>query len=445
VASLQKSGHFDPTLTDALVWRALSWNDLHTGQVGMALTNLKINTDHHLVLLSKGLYFFSTLFIGGKNVDFEKTITFFKRALNARPDDPVAWTYLGRTYYFYARFFDFLEMADQAEECLEKALNYAGEGPNFMIHNTLGAVSLLRGRNEKALIYNRIALEAAIKDNSYNIHNVYSGIGKVYAREGRYEEAHEQYTCALNKCSTDVSVRMAMAELHLLQGDLDAALDQLQDLAELASETRAAKAKNANHPSLFLTCCRIHLARKDYSAAHKMLRLLFTKALLSSRDFSLACLLIATFPEELLFIKKGEMSEPVLLACRLIYEVTHQQTHYSRQSPIAFSGAGSVYYLRGDYLGALQHIDKAIAEREKWWPADVREYLWTEDARDLYLKAMSFFKLANESSEKMALEKKAKACFDEAEKLYLQESPPIESIDIIERFRAKAKEVLGIT
>jgi len=442
--NLRKTGDFDPAAGETFVWQERDLLEMAPGRAGDALSNIKINSEHFLVQLDRGLQIFPGLFLGGGIEDFEKTINSFEAVLSCRHDHVISWTYLGRTYYFFARFFDFLDMAEKAEECLVQALRFAGDRPSYMIYNTLGAVSLLRGRNDEALAYNEEARKIVQHHRYQNMHNIYSGIGKAYARQGLFNEALEQYELALKIHPGDASVRMALAELFLFEGDLDRAQKQVQYLVDHGKEIRAVKISGVLHPALFLIRTRIHLERKEYPEAENCLYDLYTKAIFSSRDFSLACLLIATFPEDRLCKEDGKQSELGSLAKNLKFEAHFNTRYHFRTPPILLSADGVCMYLSGDYQDAIQNFEKAIQEREKWWPREIREFHWIEDARDLYLKAMTYFKLSLESKEPKIIERKARACFDEAEKLYLHKSFPIESIDIIRRFRTKAKEVLGI-
>ncbi len=93
-------------------------------------------------------------------------------------------------------------------------------------------------------------------------------------------------------------------------------------------------------------------------------------------------------------------------------------------------------------MDAIEDFDQAIEERAKWWPEKIRDYHWTEDARDLYFLAMTYFKLSGESGDSGVHLQKAKGYFKEAEALYTQGDIPMETADIIKRFRKKATDLI---
>jgi serine/threonine protein kinase/tetratricopeptide (TPR) repeat protein len=443
--ALEQSGIFNPASEKALIWREADFQVFTSGGAELSVRDIKINSRHSLVQLWLGLYLFTGLHNGGELNVFLKTIDYFEAALLSDPDSVIAWCFLGRTYYFFARYFDFMDLTTKAEECLAQALRIAGDHASHIIYNTLGATCLAQGKNADALEYNQRILADLRGEWPTSIHNTFSGIGKVYARQGRFSEAIENYNKALKRQTTDVHTINAMAELFLMQGDTDKALKYLLNSNSIDPNLRASIKRYPLHSSAFLLCSRIYLERGEYSEAQKALTDLFIKAVHSPRDFSLACILIATFPEEWLRSEDDKPSKLVRLAARLVGTVLPNARFEDRKSPVWCSGRGVCALLLGRYETAIADFEEALRERKKWWARETREYLWTEDVRDFYFLAMAHFELARlrGSVGGKAHEAKAHAFFEKAEARYRRSVPPIEIIDIIKRVRSKTMEVLG--
>ncbi len=367
---LRRAGPFDPLSEEALVLREPDLSSISTGRARFGLKTLKLNRDHFLVQLYLGISIFDNLYKGGKKREFEKAIEHFKNTLDARPDNVIALTFLGRTYYFFARYYNFLGLLERAEEYQLRALAAAGDEPHQMIYSTLGQVRLLRGDNDKALEYFNKALEAGGDDD--HIQNAFGGIGKVYVRKGETEKALEHYAEALKR-QRDIHVKMAMAELHLLRGEVDRASEDLTWALDLVSNT-----PSRGVASVYLMSARIHLEQNKYLEAVRQLGCLDIKPIPPSpRDLSLACLLIATFPDE---IQRNHWTG---LATNLAEKAGYNARFEDKDSPLSHSARGAAAYLRGEYGVAVENFRKALSAREKW-PSDVREYHWSEDARDMF-------------------------------------------------------------
>lgn len=424
---LRMAGNFDPFSPEAFVLRKTDLSAESPEGVLQDIRSIKLNTEHYLVRLYLGLSIFHDLYKGGSIGKFEEAIEHFEMALKTRPDDILALTFLGRTYYFFARFYNFLDLTKDAEDYLNRALKASGKSPYHLIYTTLGQVSLLRGDNDKALEAFGRALE--IGRDMQHIHNALGGIGKVHARRGRFEEALEKYREALEKAPTDIHLQVSKGELYLWRGNAAEALESVKNALQQA--TRHSTLRIA---SVYLLCTRARLEQKNYSEAIRFLNELENSAIHSSRDLSLACQVIATFPEEGLR-KLGGM------ATRLAKMASYNARFEDKDSPICRSALGVSAYLQGDHWNAVKYLEEAISQREKWH-RKVREFHWSEDARDRYFLAMAHFKFAREGDGGKTDEEKARALFNQAEEEFRNRSLPIETGDIFIRVREKALDLL---
>ena len=123
-------------------------------------------------------------------------------------------------------------------------------------------------------------------------------------------------------------------------------------------------------------------------------------------------------------------------------------TFQGRTAPLSLSANGVFQYIHGRYPEAIKNIDSAIAERRRWWPEDIQAFHKLDEARDLYVKAMALYRLAEKSPDKENNRAAARQCFENAEGIYQEKkksNPYIEQEDILERIRSKTMEVLGIS
>jgi tetratricopeptide (TPR) repeat protein len=445
LSRLQAAGEFDFMSPDAFVWRETVRPHLASGRKTPSIHEIKINSEHFLVRLFVGSYLFFDLYKGGETGKFERTIDCFTEVLEQRPDNVIACTYLGRTYYFLAEHFDFLDQAETAKDYLERGLAAAGENANNLLHATLGSVHLLRGDLVAARSSYESAMRSAEGRYQMNVHNAVAGIGAVYARQGRIEEALEKYQETLAMQIDDMPARVAMTELHLLRGEMDDALRHAERMTYRIG--RSAFARGVTKPaSAYLTYARVCLVRGEHEEAREALHELYEFTVFSVRDFSLACILVTTFPEEWLDEENGRAARLVVLANQLAEDVEAEAQWGERISPVSLSAAGANAYLRGRYEEAIDALQRATRERERWWSEPMRNYVWTEDARDRYLLAMAHFKLAEESAGNREIHvQEAHACYDTAEELYRTRARRIGVLDVIDGVRTKAGEVLGVS
>lgn len=410
----------------------------------MALRELIVNEGHYIFHFYFGLVAFHELYMGGEIPEFVQTINHFDVFLESRPRNVIVLTCLGRTYYFFAKYYDFLDMAEKGTFTLDRALDAAGERPPFLIHNTQGALCLLLGLNEKALEHNRTAYELGIEfkdDHTSNFHNIYAGIGKCYARMGRLEEARANYEMGLALVGTDVNLCVAMAETYLKQRDAAEAL-RFVNKTILVGGLRFSVKSEYCLASAFLVSCRAHLMAGEFDEAIADLNLIYDMAIYSQRDFVLAAFVIAIFSEELVGEREGDRKRLNFLALKLCGEVLRKGLGSDRKSPLHHSLAGLNSYFRGEYEGAIVRFEEAIDER-KIWPRSGRSFRWDDDARDRFFLAICHAKLVDDSDAGRDHAMRRDAFFEEAERACREKEAPIETADIIERVRRRAKEVLG--
>ncbi len=288
---------FDLFLEDSLVWRYPE--DLSEGPPWFTRP-IKLNTDHFLVHLYRGVFLLQTLYKGGDRGDFETAIVHLEKVLKERPNNLTALITLGRIEYFFARYFGLIEQLKNAHRHLDHAIKVGGGKVSFMAETTCGQICLLEGNRDKAQEFFETARDRANDLKGY-AHNNYRGLGDVYARMGwfakeeeqrksLFEKAEKQYSKAEEICTTDMHIRVSKAMLCLNRGEREEALKLLETLLEnLNQESEIAKP--------YLMCGLIHTLDGKFKEAAKNLRQIHSRACRRSpRDLSLACLLVATFP-----------------------------------------------------------------------------------------------------------------------------------------------------
>lgn len=434
-AELGEAGNFDLASPEAFVRRNEDLSVRSAGWAKREIRNLKLNSGHYLVHLFLGASVFEErLYRGGKLKEYLETIDRFHKVLEARHDHAIASALLGRTYFFLARFYDYLEVTERAREYLEQAIKISenrGARPYNLIYTTLGQIALLRGEDEDALDHFNKAialLEDKLDDSGYHpdIHNDYAGIGRVYARQDRFDDALEMYEKALLICKNDPHINVYKAELHLLLGENDKAFD-------FADKAITSSSREDRLASAYLVCARTQLMQEKYDKAVETLSKISKIAIPSPRHLSLACILLATFKEDWW---SDENIEDRLLCARTLSVTASQNVQYYKEesdSPVCHSAEGVVRYLSGEFGSAVKCLENAMEVRRKW-PKDVRERLWPEDARDLYFLAMAHSKRAGKMQD-------ARECLHKADELFQNNRPYVKDADIIKRIHDKAHEV----
>jgi serine/threonine protein kinase len=433
---LNQIGKYDPLSLNALVWHEEEDRDLtETGMEKWFLRPIKLNSEHFLVHMYQGLLQFDVLYKGGERRDFEDAIKHLECALKLQPENMTALTILGRIKYFFARFYNLIWLLDDVIMQLDKAIEVSGDSPFHLSAITLGQVWLLRGNNEKALKYYLRSLGDARGSITY-IHNVYRGIGTIYAREGRFVEAQEQFEKALKIVPEDSNTNLALSNFLLHQGHNAEALEYAKKAMERFSlDTQTKYPTRLASP--FLMCARIYLAQNKYSEALKCLCAMSdsSNAIHSPRDLSFGCFLIATFPEEE-FSKTHEDLHPIRVANNLANHAGFD----AKDSPVCLSALGTAAYLNGKYRQAHDYFKMALKEMERW-PEETRKYYWPADAHIFFELAMVHAKLSMESLDGKADHAEARKYYEKAETIYQTSSKftTYEYADIIDRIRDSAR------
>ncbi|MHC4945326.1 MAG: protein kinase domain-containing protein [Planctomycetota bacterium] len=402
--SMDRIGPFDPFSQDALVWRH-PHEDLEGEKKAYDLP-IKLNRNHYLVHLYHGLNLFQILYKGGERADFEVAIRHLQSVLEVRPQNLIARAYLGRVQYFFARFYNYPRLLDEAERHLLTAVEETKGKPYHLFLTTLGQIALYKGAFDDALNYFQLAIDSGKMAKERNIHNAHIGIGKVYALQGRFDEAEAQYETALEIMPKDGYVKVSRAELLLAQGRYEEALSFAESALSYQLESWIWETRIA---SAYLACLRIHVLTEEYDKLDNDLYQIHRKAIRSPRDLSLACMMIACLPEEVLSENYGILKRRVL-------SLGDKAVFLNHDSPLCLSGQGAALYMNGRYPEALDRFNRAGRERAKW-PDRLREYYWSDQARDLYYQAMAHAELAILKSGNLEQVALARACFDKAQSL----------------------------
>jgi len=443
--AMRRAGEFAPSSLETIFWRDLDPSSASPEQARAFLRQLRLNSHHYLIRLDHGVSSFTQLYKGGRRQAFEDAIEQLEKVLESRPDNIAALTFLGRVYFFYARFYGYFDLLDRAQILLKHAARQTADQPYHLIETTLGQIRLLIGDRTGALDHFERAIEIAAPDKNQpawtvlGSHNALCGLGDVFSRQGRYEEAILEYEKALERAPADIHVRVNLARLCLHRGLLDEALEYaleamtlylvLPDGTEVSTETHFAPA--------YLLCARAHLESAEYSEFEKYLWEMIADTIDSPRTWSLACFLVATFPEEI-FESDAGRETLTSFARRLAAKAGLAAS----DSALSLSAQGVSSLLDREYADAIAYFEKAAAARDGW-PEAVRRCFWHYDTGDDYFLAMSYARLARDKGRDLAAEKKARTFFDRAEKTYLASELPFAEADIIRRIRLKARETIG--
>ncbi len=399
-----------------------------------SLRELRLNPKHHLAHLQTGMSIVGGLHRGGEVEQFEEAIAHLEEVLRARPRHVVSLLFLGRTYYFLARSHGFLGLVDEAEAQLQRALALSGEEPYHVIHNTLGALALLRGEHEQALEWNRKALAVAPAQNAMHAHNIAAGVAAAHAGMGRFEEARRAYLEVLRKAPDDAGLCLGMARMSLRAGEEEEALDHARRGAEMWTQPPQGVPAAAR---VVMACVELRRG-EDARALDLLLDTVYSTAF-CARDLGQACFLLATLPEATLRSAEQEGQFIGVHLERMATRAGHHASFEGRRSPIGCSTIGVLHWYRGSHGLAIDYLEEAISARDGW-PRAAREHHWTEDARDRYFLAMAHWGL---SAEEPGHADRARECFDAAEAAALRNRAPIEDVDVISRVRDRARDALS--
>lgn len=446
-AEMTRAGDFVPSSVETIFWRDLESSSASPEQARAFLRELKLNASHYLIRLDHGVMNFTQLYKGGHRQEFEDAIEQFEKVLVRHPKNITALTLLGRVYFFYARFYGYFDLLERAQGLLERAGMETVGKPYHMIDTTLGQIRLLYGDPIGALRHFEKALEIEAADKirpawaMSGIHNALCGIGNVFARQGRHEDAMAAYEEALDHALGDIHVMMNMARLFLHRrlprealGYAAGAmtyLEVLPDGTEVRSETHFAPAH--------LLCAEAHLESGEYADAERYLWEMIVDSIDSPRSWHQACVLVASFPDEVSETEAGRKTLTMIAK-----QLAAKAGLAASDSALTLSALGVARYLEEKYVDAIAYFEKASAARIGW-PRPIMRHLWHHAAVDDYFLTMIYVALARQKGRDLTAEAKARAMFDRAEKAYSSSPPPFAEADVIERIRLKARAILGET
>jgi|GEM_PF-1679948 len=443
-AAMERAGKFKPSSMDTIFWRDLDLSNASPEEARTFLRELKLNSYHYLIRLDRGVMNFTHLYKGGHRREFEDAIGQLETVVARRPENITALTVLGRIYFFYARFYGYFDLFEKAQGCLERAAVAAAHRPFHLIDTTLGQVRLHYGDLDGALEHFKKALEIGAADRLRiggtlsGIHNALCGLGNVYARQERHEEAIDAYGRALEYAPADIHVMVNKAchclHRRLPREALEYAAEATTGLDLLPDET-AVPIDSHFAPAHFF-CAAAHVEMAEYSKAEKVLWKMVVNCADSPRTWHQAALLVASFPDEVLESKKGRKT--VITIAR---QLASKAGLAASDSALSLSTLGIARYLDEKYGDAIAFFDKAAAARESW-PATIRRHLWHYAALDDYFLAMAHIELARRKGRDLGLEKKARFLFERAEKVYGISTPPFAEEETAARIRLKARAIL---
>jgi len=422
---------FDPLSAESLVWEGDRPDGLRDpgGSGSPDPAAVLINENHFVVRLYRGMRIFIDLHLGGEVSDFEEAIGHFRAVLAARPRNLVARICLGRTLYFHALHFDFMDGALEARAELERALEISGDSPPHILLQTLGVVALLLGETDEAMRRFEEALARAPGRDCMDYHNILSGLGQALARKGRIDEAIARLEESIGILGWDFTANLALGELDLALGRAAEAHGRAQH----AIQAWRASTLGPSAASYLLTV-RSLIALGSYAEAGDLLLEMRASASLSVRDLALAMLLVPTLPD-------AHRPSSYALA-GLLLRGRPSARIAGRVVPVWSSAEGVEAYLEGDIPAAIAHFEAAIRERERW-PEAARAYHWDEDARDFYFLAISHQRAAEAPDGTESDATAAREWFERAEEAFRTKPLPFETGDILVRIRDTAAGALG--
>jgi len=441
--NLSQAGTFDPLSPKTLFWRYQRNTPGDEEAEPWFRKPLKINEKHYLADLCLGLTLFRRLHLGGERTSFEKAIRHLERVLEERPDSVVALTFLARVYFFYARHYDTFQLLGRSRKLLLDAQRLTGNQPYPMIYTTLGQVALLTGRTPEAMEFFEDASTAGElrAEGDPNAHNIKKGIGMVYARQGDLVEAFEWIDEGLALMPADPPLHVAKALLLIEDRKPGQAIGE----ANRAKDRRRNREEQVRRPtyyaSAFLVCALAHTAQKKYSSALNNIWRLVESASQSPRNQSLACIMIAAFPPEI--IEGPDYQKGVRRIVKGLAESAGFENN-DGNSPVIFSSIGAAALLKGDFRNAIDSLEQAIATRAKFWPDDVQKFHWPEEVRDLYLLAMAHCRLAETEGGDESDRLKGREYLDRAEEIYSRSQRLVEEGGLVDMVRHRARVELGL-
>ncbi|MFH2003013.1 MAG: tetratricopeptide repeat protein [Planctomycetota bacterium] len=435
-AELELAGSFDPASGNFFIWRP-GGKDWH-------LRKIRLNTEHFLVHLIRGLYPGLHLYKGGKKREFDCAFNHLEAVLRKRPDHLTAMAAIGRIYLFYARAYDRYDLLDKVENLMNQVLEASGERSNQIIYTTLGQSRLLRGDFKLAIDYFRRALHQAAEDDP-RIHNAYCGLGMAFTRLDKPEEAFLNFSRALERQPTDAHTNTALAECYLKVGESDKALTIGQQAVTPSILSLAAIREN-RIASAYVICARAAFAQADKIEGIKELIELTENAVLSPHDLCLGCFVSIAFTD---FLKTDNLEKPIDPAIEELTKRTVTMalnaSFEAPESPLCLSARGVIELSNSNYSAAIRLIEEAM-KRRKTWPEDVQEYRKHQQIWDFYLQAIAHYGLYQEDQSRKSSAIKSWRCFASAESIYRENKKKVKFVeywDILEAIRDKASRMLN--
>jgi tetratricopeptide (TPR) repeat protein len=421
-AFMKMKGIDTPPLQDGLVWPHEDAYAEVPGDSNWLFKPVRINEQHPVVRMHEGLTLFHRLFKGGEKKDFQTAIEHFEAVLEKQPANHCALTFLARVQFFYARFYNYLHLLDEAEENVRLALRLQGEHPYTMACITLGQILDFCGDEDQAMELFQKAYELG-KNEDRNMHNPLCGMGKICMRRGEHDKALDYLKKADSVQPNDCHVNVALAWLHLKMDDPDAAIDYAS-AAEERYYPPTRTQRRTHYCTVDIVQALAQLRKEQYDEAICCLRK-STDAITSPRDLCQATFLLFTLPKD----KTGAVDA---------YVPARNASYFITDSPICMSARAIHAYDQERFGECINYLELAIVERKKW-SEKTRRYHALEDARDHYLMAMAHYRLAQErgGGDEAYLDD-----LREAEALIRQEHVPYEYSEIVHRIRAKAKALI---
>ncbi len=330
--------------------------------------------------------------------DLERAQHWFERAIALEPDSPVVNFYLGELFYNRG-------LSENALILLSRAIELSADSPDA--YYLLGFVLGDLGRHEEAREATRKAVQlnpslsraqanlslerygpAAYEEMvaererrharqplelAANRHLAHCNLGLAFRRKGYYTEALREYRIALDRGEDRLLVLQAMAEVHLLSNDPEAALELYEILVreqpaspKIWSERGVALHQAARSSEAAASYRQALAADPAYSVAHNNLGVAFyhegdPKAALTSfraalgaqPRFAKAWLNLA------LLLFRGRRFPLALEAYRQVLAMEPEQ-------PVALNGVGLVLAELRKYEDARNAFARAIQARESF-------------------------------------------------------------------------------
>jgi tetratricopeptide (TPR) repeat protein len=227
------------------------------------------------------------------------------------------------------------ELLNAASKPIEQAIKLK---PDYAIaYDLLGQVYLRQGRFEDAAEQYKKALNYETKES--NKARKYSGIGTAYFQMGRYSEALNYLNQAVKLNPNDSSVYAILSLIYQRQGNFDEAIVQAKKAMEF--EPRATAGSYYFLASAYLRRARKKGADEDYAEAIGLLK----KALEINDAFTAAYFLLG---QSYKFYKAGVMADEAIANYKKAIE-------YDPKNP-------AYYFHLADFYFAVKHNDEAALE-----------------------------------------------------------------------------------